>query len=217
MMKEPNYSICALKWRANRNLSTKEGYQPYEIDFKNKCLVPFPNTKLDIKRKFVEPIIKKHVIGKSVIDLGCDKGYFSWFSMISGADKVLANDVNFRLHSYLILLCKSMGWGKIEPINDNLFIKEETIKADYVLSLAMLHQVREITHEQAVGKIRQMCKFGALIEFCEDYQQEFGMGWNKNWFENLLKINFADIKLIGCYDAITEKGGIRYLYDCRCN
>lgn len=217
MILEPLYSLNEFKYAANRHLATKEGYQWYDIDPRNKILVPFEKTKLDVKRKLIEPVLDKIVYNKSVLDLGCDKGYFSWYSMHRGASKVVANDINDKIYSYLSLLCKVMGWTKIQPLNLNLFEQTHREKFDYVLSLAMIHEVKGLDHKKIIETIRDMSIEGALIEFCEDYQYKFGFNWTYEWFESLLKNYFYKIKLVGVYDAIAQKGGKRYLYDCRCN
>lgn len=216
MIKEPLYSINSFKWKANRNLATKEGYQWYDIDFEKKILIPYKNTKLDIKRQFIEPVLLEKTKNKKVIDLGCDKGYFSWFAMQSGATEVVANDINDKLYDYIYFLCKIMKWKNIKPLNENIFI-DSKIKANYVICLAMIHEVKNLSHETIIKKIRDMCTDGALIEFCEDYQYKFGKKWNKIWFEEIIQSLFYKIELVGSYEAIAKNTGKRYLYDCRCD
>jgi 2-polyprenyl-3-methyl-5-hydroxy-6-metoxy-1,4-benzoquinol methylase len=215
MIKEPLYSINSFKFKANRDLCSPEGYQRYNIDIKNKELIPFKNTKLDVKKKFIELILNKNVKNKKVLDIGCDKAYFSWLAMQHGAIEVVANDINKEIYDYVNILCKVMKWKKITPLNKNLFI-EKNIKSDYVICLAMIHEVNNLSHELIVKKIREMCFEGALIEFCEDYQYKFGKQWNKSWFEDLIKNIFSYSELVGEYNAISKKTGKRYLYDCKC-
>jgi 2-polyprenyl-3-methyl-5-hydroxy-6-metoxy-1,4-benzoquinol methylase len=217
MINDLLYSINNLKHKANRGLSTKEGYQWYDIDIKNKILIPHTNTKLDIKRKFIEPFVSSRFKNKSIIDLGCDKGYFSWLCMRSGASTVVANDVNQKLYDYLVFLCKTMKWKNIIPLNKNLFEEKNVPRFDYVLSLAMLHQVENLDLEEIIKKIRLMSKEGSIIEFCEDYQYKFGENWNNDFFNNIILKYYSSINLLGKYQAIAEKGGTRYIYDCRCN
>lgn len=216
MMREPEHTLNQLKWSANRNLATKEGYQWYDIDFKNRRLVPLPNTKLDVKRHLIEPVIAKNVPNRTVLDLGCDKGYFSWYAMKCGAEKVIANDVNDKLEIYLRTLTATMGWSRMKVLNENLFDGELRVDADYVLALAMIHQVDNMEPVEVVRRIRRMAGEGALIEFCEDYQYKYGDGWNHQWFEEELLWEFERVNPVGSYDAIAEKKGKRYLYDCRC-
>jgi 2-polyprenyl-3-methyl-5-hydroxy-6-metoxy-1,4-benzoquinol methylase len=217
MILEPLYSLNEFKYAANRHLATKEGYQWYDIDTKKKTLIPFEKTKLDVKRKLIEPIIDKLAFNKTILDLGCDKGYFSWYCMKAGASRVVANDVNDQIHDYLTFLCKVMRWDKIEPLKSNLFSSNESFRFNYVLSLAMIHEVKNCEHKKVIQKIRDMAIDGALIEFCEDYQYKFGSSWNNKWFESALNKYFNKIELVGTYDAIAEKGGKRYIYDCSCN
>jgi 2-polyprenyl-3-methyl-5-hydroxy-6-metoxy-1,4-benzoquinol methylase len=215
MIKEPLYSINNFKWKANRQLASQEGYQRYDVDVKNKKLIPFKNTKLDIKRKFIEPILEKNVKNKTVLDLGCDKGYFSWYAMESGATEIVANDIDKNVCEYINFLCKTMRWSFIKSLNKNLFL-EKKIKKNYVICLAMIHEVNNLSHESIIECIRDMCTEGAMIEFCEDYQYKFGNNWNKIWFEKIIEKLFKKYELIGVYDAVAKKTGQRYLYDCKC-
>lgn len=215
MIKEPENTINYYKWKANRNLATKNGYQWFDIDFVSKKLIPMERTKLDVKRKLIEETIKKRVAGKSVIDIGCDKGYFAWCAMKYGAREVFANDLNDKLEEFVTIMCKTMKWP-IKFMNKNLFEDNHGLKFDYVMSLAMIHQIG-ISAEEAVEKIREMSIEGSLIEFCEDYQYKFGITWNVKWFEDLLKKHYSKIELVATYQAIAEKTGTRYVYDCCCN
>jgi len=81
----------------------------------------------------------------------------------------------------------------------------------------MLHQVENLNLEEIIKKIRSMSYKGSIIEFCEDYQYKFGENWNNNFFKNIVLKYYTSINLLGKYQAIAEKGGIRYIYDCRCN
>lgn len=216
MLREPNYTVTELKYLANRDLPTKEGYQWYNIDFQTGMLLPIAHSKLDRKRGFIEPVIKRKVVGKRVLDLGCDKGYFSWYAMNCGATHVVANEVNPLVYQYLTCLTKTLRWEKVEPVSDDL-IATSTSQFDIVVALAVVHEImlyrKKLPVANAVRRIRELSIEGAIVEFCEDYQSQFGLTWCRSNFERLLAQEFCSFEVIGDYQ---EHGGRRYTYDCCC-
>lgn len=214
MINDALYSLNSFKYHANRNSTDVEGYQWYKIDLKNKSLITIPYGKLDLKKTIIEPLLNK-MNNKKVIDLGCDKGYFSWATMKAGASLVVANEIDQDVYAYLKILIQTMKWKKIIPSNKNLFLNKNNKKFDYVLALAMIHEVKKTKLEKIIEKIRDMSIEGAIIEFCEDYQCEFGPDWNHKKFEEILKNNFSNFKLSHTYKAIPKKG-LRFIYECYC-
>ena len=213
MISEPFYTINQIKYEANRHLETKEGYQWYSVN--KHGLTPFANSKLYFKEKLIAQTISDMVKGRSVLDLGCDKGYFSWWSMKCGATSVTANDINMRLYKYLHLLFRTMRWN-IEILVDDLFQQDSSRKWDCVLALALLHQL-PFELDASIRIIRSICSYRCIIEFCEDYQKSLGDNWNVSNFEQIINRFFTYSDLIASYPAIGKYDGVRYIYDCRCN
>jgi 2-polyprenyl-3-methyl-5-hydroxy-6-metoxy-1,4-benzoquinol methylase len=212
MIREPAYTLEFLKATANHSLNSKDGYQWYDIDTANRRLRVHANSKSDFKAKILKPKFQALLPGCTVMDLGCDKGYFSWLAVEAGATHVLAVDVKPELKRYLDNLVSIMKWP-IEPINQNLFTTEFDRKVDYVLALAMLHEIKQEIGA-TIRRIRSLCTCGAIIEFCEDYSEE--KGWNREEFESLLSNTFRQASLIDRYRAISTSPGWRYLYECLC-
>lgn len=212
--------IDILKYEAHRNLSTKEGYQWININYENNSLEPINGSKLHYKSKLINPIIESIVSGKTVLDIGCDKGYFSWFSCKSGASNVYANEIHPKVHNFTKALFKYMKLN-ITPICNNLFLENIKIEVDYVFAFAVIHQIENNTMEDSISKIRGFCKEGALIEFCGDYRMRLGSELNLINFESIISKYFNSIQCVVNYEAINGDNprnlGTRYIYDCRCN
>jgi 2-polyprenyl-3-methyl-5-hydroxy-6-metoxy-1,4-benzoquinol methylase len=216
MIMEPVYSINCYKYLASRTEEDKEGYQRYDVDFKNNALVPKKGDKLEAKSRVIEPIFRNKLKGKSVIDIGCDKGYFSWLAYKSGAAKVVSVDIRQKLENHIAFMAKVMKWP-ITPITFDLFGGEGEFarKFDYALALAMIHQV-EAPPQRVIERIRSLVDQGAIIEFCEDYREVKGPEWTLDNFEKMVGGQFSSIEFIDKYDAVGQWVGKRYVYDCRC-
>jgi hypothetical protein len=207
--------IDDLKYRANRCLGSREGYQWLTVDYAGRALVPIPGSKLEHKAALIDPLLPRLVPGRVVLDIGCDKGYFSWSAWRHGASLVYANEIHPKVGEFLKTTTRYMRWGVV-PVADNLFAPGgRQIEADYVLALAVLHQVENMTLGEAVAKVR------ALIEFCGDYRQRLGPQWTLEEFAAAAGGQFASVTCLASYPSMNggdaAQSGTRYLYDCRCH
>ena len=221
MIHDAREYINKLKYEAHRELATKEGYQWIDIDFENNIIKPIIGSKLYHKANLVEPLIKSISPNKTIIDIGCDKGYFSWLAYKSGAFYVFANEIHPNVHKFTKTLFKHMKCNRIEPLNRNLFTEKRTIIVDYVFAFAVIHQIEGFGMESVIERIRSFCSKGALIEFCGDYRVRLGESWNLSNFESIVSKNFCSSSCVVSYEAINgdnpNNRGTRYIYDCRCN
>lgn len=210
MLKEPDVTLELLKYGANRNLRSKEGYQWYQ--FVGEELVPFQDSKTDIKARCLEPHM--HIVsGKTVLDIGCDKGYFFWFAKKHGALSVTCNEIHKPLIDYLQVFCKLFS---LNFDSRNLFREQCPPTYDVTMSLAMIHQVGEPLYT-IVDKIRSMTKGCSIIEFFEDYSQRFGSQWNLDVFKKIVLQHYNSVDVLCDYEAIGDYKGRRYLCHARCS
>lgn len=212
MFREPIYSLETIK----TEICGGQGYQRFGYRFAERELLP--RDKHLIKHDLLGPFMRSRMPGSTVLEIGCDKGLYSYMAFRYGAKQVTANDVNAKLESYSRLLFKWLGY----PIRfhyGNLFedLSKTPYHVDYVIALAVLHQIKNCTLEEKISHIRSMSHEGSLIEFCEDYQQMFGPAWNVNTFLEIVKGLYSTCDIIGEYDAIGGTSGRRYICDCRCH
>jgi 2-polyprenyl-3-methyl-5-hydroxy-6-metoxy-1,4-benzoquinol methylase len=188
-----------------------QGYQRFDLDLEHKLLIP--KDKLEIKANLLMDFLRKIVPGKTVLDIGCDKGYFSHLASELGAKNVTANDVSVRPLHYAYAMFNITGKRNVEVLRHNLFAEPLDLQFDLVLALAMIHQTN-VSIEDSVSVIRKHAKVGAVIEFCEDYKEKFGESWNSERFSEAVLARFKSMVLIGEYDAIGDYSGRRYLWYC---
>ena len=208
MIKEPWLTLSQYQSRGN----SPEGYQRFEIDLEHKLLIP--TGKLETKAGLLAEFLRSAVAEKSVLDIGCDKGYFSWLSKSYGAKVVTANEKSRNPIGYAKTLFRVFGMN-IEVLHQDLFRQKEERVYDLVLALAVLHQIG-LELDETLAIIRGYARQGAVIEFCEDYQEVFGKTWNLHRFSEAALAKFKSMALIGEYDAVGDYKGRRYLWYCGC-
>lgn len=218
MIKEPGYTLTTYKYKADRKLATKEGYQWFDIDCTNNQLVPQQGGKLLVKANLIDQHIRERSKARTVLDIGCDKGYFSWVAVSGGASAVTAVDKSAKPIEFLKEMSRMMRWP-IEPLQVDLFESDvQFIRPfGYALALAVIHQVERKSVQDVLARIRSLVKHGALIEFCEDYREEKGPDWNADNFVRWASQHFAEVELLAKYEAMSAYKGHRYIYDCRCH
>jgi len=210
-MKEPHYTLDLLK----RQACDRTDYQQFEADFANRQLIP--SGKHKIKAEVLSSYFQAVMPGKTVIDIGCDKGLFSYLAYKSGAISILAYERNAKLTTYRDVLFQYLGVPAVFSTED-LFLDQSQPApvADCVMALAVLHEIKYGSLEDKIRRIRKMSLERSLIEFCEDYQSRFGDGWNLDVFKSLIRQHYRDVGLVAEYPAIGELSGTRYIFDCCC-
>lgn len=211
-MKEPNYTLELLKRQACKN---GIGYQRFEIDFAARVLHPHDKHKLKCELLF--DYMQRALPGKSVIEIGCDKGLYSYMAYQCGARSIIANDKSKKLAKYRRLLFKCLGIPATFSERNYFENPSELPKADYVIALAVLHEIQQGSLAEKIRTIREMSLECSLIEFCEDYRTQFGDDWNVESFKRMAEECYAKINLVAQYEAIGGDPGTRYIFDCHCH
>lgn len=211
MLKEPKSTLLLMKYAASRNLASREGYQWYEDH--GDYLTPHTGSKTAIKSNLIRPFMKQIVRDKTVLDIGCDKGYFSWLALDVGARSVMCNDIHASVIKYLKPFCKL---HKMDVLEVDIFRNEINLKFDVTMAFAMIHQVG-LPLDQVIHKIHSMTRESSIIEFCGDYSEKFGDSWNLDYFKSVVLSHYSSLEVLCQYDAIGDYKGQRYICHACCS
>ncbi len=149
---------------------TIHGYQEYEIR-EGKVYPSKEDPPLQRKQSLAVPFFDaKFLAGKTVLDIGANGGFFSFWAAASGAAQVTSLDMD---EAYLTLIRKAqahLGWGKIQPIH--CLAQDWRTPADLVLAFAMIHWLYSCTADfgsldAAIGHLAGLTKRILLIEWVE--------------------------------------------------
>jgi len=204
---------------------TIHGYQEFEISPRN--IRPRPmDQPLRRKKKLAQVFFEPDFLaGKTVLDIGANGGFFSFWACQNGARQVVSLDMD---KAYLALIREAqavLGWRRIRPIHAKLQNWQEP--ADLVLAFAMVHWLYSCTAnygslEAVVAKLAGLTRSILLIEWvAPDDAAILGFkhtewnpgvdkaGYNVEAFEGALRQHFHKVEAIGPTSAT------RMLYACR--
>jgi tRNA (mo5U34)-methyltransferase len=150
----------------------------------NHFLGDFPN----IKWKHIAPEIPKDLRGASVLDIGCNGGFYSIEMKKRGAERVVGIDIDDRYLSQAQFAAKTLGL-EIEFQKKNVYELDQVEgQFDYVIFMGVLYHLRyplfalDKVVKKVAGKLvfQTMCRGSeASPEFEKDYHF-----WNKKIFED---------------------------------
>lgn len=104
----------------------------------------------------------KDVKGKSLLDVGCSYGYFSFEAEKRGAARVLAIEADESAYLGCNILKEIFG-SKIEIMHKDIFCESFEEKFDIILLLNVLHDLKEPM--RALRKLADLCNQTLIIEF----------------------------------------------------
>jgi 2-polyprenyl-3-methyl-5-hydroxy-6-metoxy-1,4-benzoquinol methylase len=208
MIAEYNYTLEKLK-------KAGDDYQQFELDEESQLLRP--SGKHKTKHDLLNPFMEK-LDGLDVLEIGCDKGLYTYMACKAGASSIVANDIRLDLVDYRNLMFRILDMP-VTNTSENLFedMTQEPKQYDYVMALAVLHQIKNGNMEGRIAHIQKMSRFGTLLEFCEDYQEKLGPTWNLSRFKRIVGWYYKNVSLVAQYPAVGDYKGVRYVYDCRCH
>ncbi len=189
------------------------GYQEFKIQ--DGVVSPLPlDAPLRCKRHLAAPYFSPEFLGgKTLLDIGANGGFFSFWACQAGASQVVSLDMD---ETYLGLIRKAqahLGWQKIRPVN--CYVQDWEEPADVVLAFAMIHWLYSCTAnfgslEAVVAKLATLTRELLLIEWVapEDSAITFfkHIDWNadkvkgpygQEAFEAALRQHFARVAILG--------------------
>lgn len=189
------------------------GYQEFRI--KNQNVTPLPvDTALWRKLHLVAPYISPvFLTDRTLLDIGANGGFFSFWACQAGARRVVALDMD---ENYLELIRRAqthLGLDKIQPVHCRVQDWDEP--ADVVLAFAMVHWLYSCTAgfgslEAVLAQLAQLTRSRLLIEWVapEDpaIQSFKHTDWNPDLvkgpytvaaFEDALRQHFSRVAIVG--------------------
>lgn len=189
----------------------KELYAP------NHCydLFTLEGTNNETKERiaYIEPIIKKLVPGKLVLDVGANKGLFSLLSIKYGANRVIAQDIDKVYTDLLDDIIKYRSKKKSEEkIEEKILVTDEPIsklfqEGDIAFVLGVAHY---LTFDYGLDWIYRLYIMGydLLIEF-PDYKEDPIVHIHAHDLEGKgRKIKRENVELLNKTDLIKKTDGL---------
>lgn len=150
----------------------------------NHFLGDFPN----VKWKHIEKIIPKDLTGATVLDIGCNGGFYSIQMKKRGAERVLGIDVDERYLNQGRYAAKALGLD-IEFERRSVYeVAALPGKFDFVIFMGVLYHLRYPLYamDNVVKKVGGKLLFQTMLRGSEqirEWEENYHF-WNKEIFEN---------------------------------
>ncbi len=150
----------------------------------NHFLGDFPN----IKWKHVEPFIPKDLSGASVLDIGCNGGFYSIQMKKRGAGRVLGIDIDDRYLNQARFAAKTLGLS-IEFQKKSVYeVDQIEGQFDYVIFMGVLYHLRYPLYalDKVVKKVGGKLVFQTMCrgaETSKEWAENYHF-WNKEIFKD---------------------------------
>jgi len=144
----------------------------------------FPN----VKWKHIEPAIPKDLAGASVLDIGCNGGFYSIQMKQRGAGRVLGVDIDDRYLNQARFATATLGL-EIEFQKCSVYdIDQLAGQFDYVIFMGLLYHLRYplFALDKVVKKVRGRLLFQTMIRGSEqvrEWEKDYHF-WNKEIFSD---------------------------------
>ena len=165
----PNMFAGKLDYSESDDLAVVQGYQCYEIDAESVRPVGgnFTSPKSQALWPYFQP---RNIQGKTVNDLGCANGFFSFAAMFAGAEKVFAVDMDAEHLAQVERVKAKFGFDRIEPIHSN--VQDYNTTSDITVCLALIHWIFSCTtfygrFESCMSHLSELTRETLIIEWID--------------------------------------------------
>jgi tRNA (mo5U34)-methyltransferase len=150
----------------------------------NHFLGDFPN----VKWKHIASAIPNDLTGATVLDIGCNGGFYCLEMKRRGADRVVGVDIDDRYLNQARFAAETLGF-EIEFQKRSVYeVDQITGQFDYVLFLGVFYHLRYplFALDKVIKKVRGKLVFQTMIRGSENVREwdENYHFWNKEIFEN---------------------------------
>jgi GT2 family glycosyltransferase/serine/threonine protein kinase len=194
-------------------VATFLGYQEFTLT-RHTISVSHQDEPLRLKRELLaELFTPAHLTDRTVLDLGANSGFYSFWSLQCGAREAVAVDIDEEYLGNVRSARDHLGFDDLRVVESNVSDWHEA--ADIVVSLALVHWLYTCT--ATMGSLAKVVEFLSsltdyllIVEWIEpnDPAIEFfnHLDWNPDYveepytlsnFEQALKANFARVEIVG--------------------
>ncbi len=134
----------------------------------------FPN----IKWRHIEPAVPKDLNGATVLDIGCNGGFYSIQMKRRGADRVLGIDIDDRYLNQARFAAKTLGLDIEFQVCSVYDVDKIEGKFDFVIFMGVLYHLRYPLYalDKVVKKVGGKLLFQTMIRGSEEVRQ-----WEQNY------------------------------------
>ena len=190
-----------------------EGYQKFKLS-KYDILVNSNDKGLVSKQSIFDKTINPNwLIGKSVLDLGCNSAFFCYYSRLNGAKTAVGVEIDKDYINNVNKANEVLDFTNVSIVDKN--VMDYNKPADVVFAFALIHWIYSCTSDYgsldlAIEKLADLTNAVLIVEWIEkeddaiqffkhiNYNPEIiKEEYNKSNFENALAKHFSSFEIIG--------------------
>ena len=167
--KTPNMFAGKLDYSEHDGQVVVQGYQCYEIDAHSLRALGgnFTSPKSQALLSYFQPA---NIQDKTVNDLGCANGFFSFAALFAGAEKVHAVDIDADHLAQVERIKAKFGFDRIHPVHSN--VQDFTSTSDITICLALIHWIFSCTtfygrFENCMSHLSELTRETLIIEWID--------------------------------------------------
>ena len=160
------------------------GYQEFVLT-KNSLAVSEQDPGLQKKRDLLAPFFRANYLShRTLLDLGANAGFFSFWALQNEADKAVALDMDERYLTIMKDAARKLGFDRLEVVRANF--SEWDKPSDIVLALAFVHWVYSCTAlfgslNSIITRLAELTRYMLLIEWVDPEDPAIGFFHHTDW------------------------------------
>jgi hypothetical protein len=189
------------------------GYQEFKVSPQKINALPV-DQPLRRKKKLAQVFFEQEFLtGKTVLDIGANGGFFSFWACQNGASHVVALDMDEAYLDLIRKAQKALGWRQIHPTHEK--VQHWNEPADMVLAFAMVHWLYSCTAaygslDAVVAKLAGLSRSVLLVEWVAPEDEAIRSFKHTRWnprvaqgaynleaFEAAMRKHFRKVEMIG--------------------
>lgn len=224
---EPNKFARVARLEAHEDFIIIHGYQEYSLT-RNSIMALDSDLNLKNKQNLLVSYFRpRYLAQKTVLDIGANSGFHSFWALQQGAEKAIAVDIDENYLKMLEEVKIKLGFHNLEIEKANVMDWDKP--ADVVLAIALIHWLYSCTAlfgslDSVINKLRNLTKDMLIVEWIapDDSAIEFfhHIDWNKEIIQEEYTLKAFEAALghyFNRYESIGPISPTRILYIAFCH
>ncbi len=181
------------------------------------------NDSLLVKQRLLAPYFTPQFMqGRSLLDLGANGGFFSFWALLNGSKEVVALDTDKNYLENLTKILIRLDLTELQIANSN--IVDWNTPADNVLALALIHWIYSCTSlfgslDAVIKKLADLTKHMLIVEWVDPIDEAISFFHHLDWNKELVQASYTFDAFIQAldthfvrYEKIGDINSTRQLY-----
>ncbi len=182
--------------KSNNTYVEFEGYQKFKLSKYDILVNPNDKGLLSKQSLFDKSIDPNWLIGKSVLDLGCNSAYFCYYSRLNGAKSAIGVEIDRDYIHNVEKANEVLNFSNVSIIDKNVMDYHKP--ADVVFAFALIHWIYSCTSDYgsldlAIKKLAELTNEVLIVEWIEKEDEAIQFFKHINYNTEIIKEEYSKI------------------------